>query len=58
MKNIYHGYFQHNFSSNGFTFVELIVFVAVLGFLGAIAIPMYNGYVSDAKKKSAKAVLE
>jgi len=42
----------------GFTLVELLVVVAVIGILGAIAIPMYNGYVRDAKVKAARSTLE
>lgn len=41
----------------GFTIVELMVVVAILGILGAIAVPMFRGYITDAKVAEAKAVL-
>ena len=37
-------------ANNGFTLVELIVVIAILGVLGGVAVPVYSGYVEKANK--------
>ena len=48
---------KHN-QVSGFTLIELLVVVAILGIISAIGITSYNGYVSGAKKKSTKNVMQ
>ena len=37
--------------SSGFSLVELLVVVAIVGILSSISVVAYNGYVSGTKKK-------
>ncbi|WP_302055088.1 type IV pilin protein [Halomonas sp. 3H] len=43
--------------SAGFTLIELMIAVAVIGILASIAIPSYRGYVERARVSDGKAIL-
>ena len=39
----------------GFTLMELLIVVAIIGILSAVGIPMYSGYMATAKVNASKA---
>jgi prepilin-type N-terminal cleavage/methylation domain-containing protein len=42
----------------GFTLIEIMIVVALIGILAGISIPMYLNYIKDAKIKTARSTLE
>ena len=44
--------------SNGFSLIELLVVVAIMGLLASLGLVTYNGYVATTKKTSAKNIMQ
>jgi type IV pilus assembly protein PilA len=55
---------QHSLSrdmrnkNKGFTIIEIMIVVGILGILSAIAVPIYQNYISNSRQNSANLMLE
>lgn len=47
---------KHLSSNKGFTLVEVIVVAVIVMVLAAVAIPLYQGYVRDARRSAAEGI--
>lgn len=45
------------FNAKGFTLLELMITVAIVGIMSAIAYPSYQSHISDSRRADAKAAL-
>lgn len=45
-------------NKKGFTLIEIIVALAILAILGAVAVPIYRGYMTGSAKSEAKSNLQ
>ena len=48
---------QLKYKTTGFTLIEMLIVIALMGILGAIAYPAYNGLIEKARREEAKRTL-